>query len=87
MNFEKSVIFQPAVYLNLLFLGIVASLFCYFFWNMTVKRLGAIQTTNYVYFIPMVTLISSSLILDEKITVLAIIGMLLILAGVFWAEK
>ena len=87
ITFEKSVLFQPAVYLNLLFLGIVASLFCYFFWNMTVKRLGAIQTTNYVYFIPMVTLISSSLILDEKITVLAIIGMLLILAGVFRAEK
>jgi len=87
LNINTNVLFQPVVCLNLLFLGIVASLLCYFFWNITVKRLGAVQTTNYVYIVPMVTLIASSLFLNEKITIFAVIGMLLILTGVFWAER
>ena len=68
-------------------MGVVVVLLCYFFWNIAVKRLGAIQTTNYVYIIPMVTLIASSLFLDEKVTIFAVVGMLLILAGVFFAER
>ena len=84
---DPAILFQPIVYLNLLFLGIAASLLCYFFWNAAIKHLGAVKTTNYVYIIPMITLIAASLILDEKITVFAIIGMMMILAGLFWAEK
>jgi len=77
---------QPIVWGNLLFLGVGASLLCYFFWNVAVKKLGAIRTTNYVYIIPFVTLIASSLILNETITVVAIVGALLILAGIAIAE-
>jgi len=84
---DINILSKPIVYLNLMFLGIVASLFCYFFWNTVVKHLGAIKTTNYVYFVPMITLIASYLILDETITVFAIAGMLFILAGVFRAER
>jgi drug/metabolite transporter (DMT)-like permease len=84
---DTGLLFQPAVLGNLLFLGIVASLLCYFFWNNAIKHLGAVQTTNYVYIIPIITLIASSLFLNETITIFAIIGMLFILAGVYWAEK
>ena len=84
---DTQLLFRPVVYFNLLFLGIGASLLCYFFWNTVIKHLGAVQTTNYVYFIPVITLIASSLFLDETITVFAITGLLLILAGVFWAER
>ena len=78
---------RPVVYLNILFLGIAASLLCYFFWNRAVKHLGAVKTTNYVYIVPTVTLIASSLLLNETITVFAIAGMFLIVAGVIWAER
>jgi len=84
---DTQLLFRPVVYFNLLFLGIGASLLCYFFWNIVIKHLGAVQTTNYVYFIPVITLIASSLFLDETITVFAITGLLLILAGVFRAER
>jgi drug/metabolite transporter (DMT)-like permease len=80
-------LFQPVVYWNLLFLGVAASLLCFFFWNMVIKKLGAVQTTNYVYLIPVVTLIFSSLLLDETITVFALAGMLCILTGVFLSQK
>ncbi|MDR0796971.1 MAG: DMT family transporter [Tannerella sp.] len=78
---------KPVVYLNILFLGVAASLFCYFFWNVAVKNLGAIKTTNYVYIIPIITLIASSMVLSETITVFAIAGMFFILSGVIWVEK
>jgi drug/metabolite transporter (DMT)-like permease len=78
---------RPVIYLNILFLGITASLLCYFFWNMVIKHLGAVKSTNYVYIVPIITLIASSLILDETITVYAIAGMIMILTGVIWAER
>ncbi|MDR2145191.1 MAG: DMT family transporter [Tannerella sp.] len=84
---DTGILFQPVVYLNLLFLGIVASLLCYFFWNLVIKQLGAVRATNYVYIVPVITLIASSLFLDETITVFAVTGMLFTLAGVVWAGR
>ena len=84
---DIQLLFRPVIYLNILFLGVVASLLCYFFWNIAIKHLGAVQATNYVYIVPIITLIASAIILDEIITVFALTGMLLILFGVIWAER
>jgi drug/metabolite transporter (DMT)-like permease len=84
---DTTVLFQPAVIGNLLFLGLFASMLCYVLWNHTLKHLGAVRTSNYIYFNPVVTLITSYLVLNEKITVIASLGALLILGGVYWAEK
>ena len=70
---------QPAVLGNLLFLGLVASLFCYVIWNRAVKQLGTIATSNYIYIVPLVTMLSSALILKEQITPMALTGAVLIL--------
>ena len=78
---------RPVVCLNILFLGIAASLLCYFFWNKVIKHLGAVKATIFVYIVPIITLIASSLILDETITVYAVAGMTMILTGVIWAER
>ena len=84
---ETSVLLKPAVWGNLLFLGIVASLFCYFLWNKTVRKIGAVRTTNYVYIVPLVTLLTSSAVISETITPVALVGALLILVGVVLAER
>lgn len=84
---DKKILFNPLVYGNLLFLGLVASMLCYILWNMCVKNLGAVRTTNYVYIVPLVTLIASSLIIGEPITLFAIMGAIFILSGVYIAEK
>ena len=78
---------QPAVLGNLLFLGLVASLFCYAIWNRAVKQLGTIATSNYIYIVPLVTMLSSALILKEQITPMALTGAVLILGGVYVAEN
>jgi len=84
---DLQLLFRPVVYLNILFLGIAASLLCYLFWNMVIKHLGAIKATNFVYIVPIITLVVSSLILDETITAYAVAGMMMILTGVVWAER
>ena len=86
LNMNSEILSQSVVWGNLLFLGTVASLTCYFLWNTAVKRLGTVRTTNYIYFIPIVTLIASAIALpDEEITRIALSGAALILAGVVLA--
>lgn len=83
LTIDPGIIFQPKVLGNLLFLGLAASLMCYAIWNKTVKHLGAIVTSNYIYVVPIVALIFSALVLGEKITPIAILGACLILSGIW----
>lgn len=82
-----SVLSQGVVVGNLLYLGIVASLLCYWTWNVVIDRLGAVRATNYLYVNPIVALFASWAILDERITALALVGAVLILLGVYLAER
>lgn len=81
------VLLRPSVVFNLLFLGIFASMFCYILWNVTVKNLGAIRVSNYLYFTPLTTLLISAVYLGERITIIGIAGFVLILGGVILSEK
>lgn len=78
---------QPQLIGNLLFLGCVASMLCFLAWNWAMKKLGAVVATNYVYFNPVTTILFAWLILSEQITIFFIIGTLLILLGMYLADK
>lgn len=78
---------RPTVATNLLYLGIAASLICYWTWNMVIRHLGAIRATNYLYLNPIVAMITAYLILDERITPLALIGTALIIFGVSMGQR
>lgn len=82
-----AILSEPVVAGNLLFLGILASLICYWMWNVVLEKLGAIRATNYLYLNPIVAMVASYLILDERITMLAVAGTTLILVGVYLAES
>lgn len=87
LQVKTEVLFHPVVTLNLLFLGIVASMFCFIAWNAAVKVLGPSRTANYIYVQPFSTLVLSSIILSEVITLASMIGALCIIGGVYLAEK
>ena len=87
LHWDTSLMLQPVVWGNLLFLGIIASMLCFISWNACVKELGAVRSTNYIYIVPLVTLLTSAIIIDEKITVIALSGCFLILCGVYLAER
>jgi len=73
--------------LNLLFLGLGASALCFVTWNFAVKILGSVKTSVYIYIVPVITTITSALILHEKITVPAVVGIILTLTGLFLSES
>jgi len=78
---------QPTVWLNLLFLSVVASFLCFLWWSVAVKKIGALPTSNYVYLNPVTTIVASAMFLQEPMTLMAYIGSGLILLGVFVANK
>lgn len=84
---EWEVLARPAVWGNLLFLGVVASGLCYVLWNAAMHRLGAVRTTNYIYINPLVTIVVAALAIGERITPAALAGAALILYGMWRAEK
>lgn len=73
----------PLVWLHLFFLGALACSLCYVLWNRAVEKLGAVQSGNYIYLIPIVTLAISALFLGEPLGVYNIGGCILIILGVF----
>ena len=72
---------------NMLFLGLGASALCFVTWNYALGILGAVKTSVYIYISPVVTIVVSAIILHEKITIVAIIGVIFILSGLYLSEK
>lgn len=78
---------NPVYLLNIIFLGLGASALCFVSWNFAVKILGAVKTSIYIYMVPVITVVTSVLILHEEITVLSVVGTLLTLVGLFLSES
>ena len=84
---EAAKLAEPVNLFNLLFLGLGASAMCFVTWGAAVKMLGAVKTGVYIYAVPVITVVSSALILHEKITGLAALGTVLTLAGLIISES
>ena len=76
---------QTAVWGNLLFLGLIASLVCFIAWNLVIDKLGNVTSTNFVYLNPVFTLLTAMILLGERMTPLSALGCAAILGGVIWA--
>lgn len=72
---------------NILFLGLGASALCFVTWSSSVRILGAVKTSVYIYLVPVVTLLSAVFILSEPLTIKVIIGAVLTLMGLWISEK
>lgn len=77
----------PINLLNLLFLSFGASALCFLTWNYAVKNLGIVHTSVYIYLVPVITTLTSVLILKESITLATIGGICFILLGLFLSEN
>ena len=83
----KETLLVPTNLLNLLYLGVVSSAICYITWNKAMEILGAVVASTYIYIIPVVTVIFSFFILDEKITVYMLCGIVLVLSGLILSQE
>ncbi len=72
--------------LNILYLGLGASALCFVTWNLAAKVLGAVRTSVYIYMVPVITVVTSVLILKEPVTWVSVMGTFLAVAGLFLSE-
>lgn len=78
---------NPRILINYLFLGVLAGGICFVTWNQAVKKLGAIKTSVYLYLNPVITVVSSVLILHERLTWMSVLGAGLTLGGMLISEN
>lgn len=86
-HWQLAPFYQPVYLLNLLFLGLLASAVCFVTWNLAVKRLGATKTSVYIYLVPVITVVTSVIVLNEKVTWMAVLGTMMTLFGLLISEK
>lgn len=78
---------NPVSLFNILFLGLCASALCFITWNYSVKILGTITSSIYIYAVPVITVLTSIIVLHEQITYMSAFGIVLTLSGLFISEK
>lgn len=86
-RWDLPVLLKPAVFFNLGFLAVVASSYCFMLWNKVIWWLGAVKANNILYLVPPMTMTAAALILNERVTVLALAGAVLVLTGVYISQK
>lgn len=70
-------------WVNLLFLGFLASGFCFSAWNKACNIIGTVKISCGLYLIPVVTILFAFFALGEKITVMGAVGAVVTIIGLF----
>ena len=78
---------EPTNLINLLFLGGIASAACFVTWGVSVKHLGPIISTTYIYLVPAITATASIIILGEPLTLPIVLGVTLTIAGLILSQS
>ena len=86
-RFEPARFADPVNLANLAYLGLGASALCFVTWNYAVKVLGPVRTSVYIYAMPVLTVLTSVLILHEPVTPLSVAGTLLALVGLVLSQR
>lgn len=77
---------KPIVFGNLLYLGLTASLACFFLFNVVVNKIGVVTTNNYNYLNPVITFVFAILVLGEPFSWVSVIGIVITLLGLWVAQ-
>lgn len=78
---------QPSHWAALLFLGIGCSGLGYFLWSVALERVPVTQVASFLTLEPLVTLAAASALLGERIHVSAVLGGLLVVAGMVLVQR
>ena len=82
-----SMLTEPVVISNFLFLSLVCSMLAFFVWGEVTVRLGAILTANYLYLSPVISVAAAWCIYGETIGAIGLLGCALVLAGIIMVER
>ncbi|MCY6356225.1 DMT family transporter [Clostridium sp. ZS2-4] len=89
--YEKPITLIPSIptysYIAVLYMSIFASVIGYLVQQMSIKQIGPSKTSIFINLVPLFSIILSSIILHEIITVVKIFAAILILIGVYICQK
>lgn len=71
----------------ILFLAIFCSIIAYLIYNIALEKMDASRVAVYIYFVPLSTIILAAFILNETLTMASAAGGLMVLLGMYLAEK
>ncbi len=77
---------NPLNCLNLLFLGLIASGFCFAAWSKACEKVGTVKVSCGLYLIPVITVIFAFCALGERMTVAGAVGAVITIVGLFISE-
>ncbi len=86
-SFNIEALSIKTVWLNIAFLGLLSSGLAFILWQQGIEKIGSISASNYIYLVPLITAITGITFLDESLTPKMIIGGVLILIGLYIAQK
>lgn len=86
-NISIEKLLLPTNIFNLIFVGFGASALCFATWSYAVQLLGTVKTSIYMYFMPVMAVLSSIIILNETITLYSVIGIATIILSLIIANK
>lgn len=78
---------KPAIWVNLIYMGVGASAIAYMLWNISAERIGVVKTNVYLYLLPVFTIAFSAIALNEKITIAIVGGAVLTVLGMMISEQ
>ena len=78
---------SPASLLGVLYLGLFPSVLCYLMWNRAVAEIGPARAGTYLYLVPVFGITLAMLFLGERLHLYHLIGMTLIVGGIWLASK
>ena len=81
-----SVHWNSELILSILFLGLGASVICFWIWNIAIGKLGAGRTALFGNLIPVFSSIEAAIILHEEFTWVHVISMLIVFTGIVLAN-
>jgi drug/metabolite transporter (DMT)-like permease len=85
-NHTAPVIWNKDLLLSILYLGIGASVICFWIWNIAISKLGAARTILFGNLIPVFSSLAAVVFLHEEFTLTHIISMTLVFMGVLIAN-
>lgn len=86
MNHSISVTWNLKTISTVVYLGLGASVICYAIWNVAIHKIGAGRTALFGNLIPVFSSIEAVFYLDETFTIYHIISMVLVFAGLLFAN-
>lgn len=85
-NHLAPVKWTPYIFSVILYLGLGASVICFMIWNIAIHKIGTGRTALFGNLIPVFTSIEAVLFLHESFTIYHFISMVLVIAGLFFAN-